>query len=57
MQPLTGHAELLGLLSVKATLGARQLLAVVILDPFPAHMLLAVAGLAAQARVLAVTIA
>ena len=55
-QPLTGHAEFLGLLSVKATLGTRQLLTVIILDSLSPDVLLAVTGLAAQAGVLAMAI-
>lgn len=51
-----GHAEFLGLLGVKATLGARQLLTVVVLNALSPDMLLTVAGLAAQAGVLAMAI-
>jgi len=54
---LTGHAEILGLVSLKATLGARQRLAAFVLETFAAYVILTIASLAAKTRVLPVPIA
>lgn len=54
---ITRHAELLGFVCFKAALGARHRLAPLVLEALPPDVVLAVARLAAQTRVLAVLVA
>lgn len=53
----TGHAEVLGLGRFEAALGTRHGLAALVFEALAPHVVLAVARLAAQTRVLAVTTA
>ena len=52
-----GHGQPLGLLGVESALGTRHGLVLVVLEPFPPHVVIAVARLASQTRVLAVLVA
>lgn len=54
---LTGHAEILGLRGLVATLGAGDAFVLLVLEALPAHVVLTVTRLAAQTRVLAQLVA